>query len=164
MQMKLFYIYPLIPLLLPSGGQASHDAPAVEVHKARPSLSETIRAFDVIPLSNELDCLAKTVYFEARNQSVEGQMKVAQVVRERIKSKLYPNQICDVVNQPRQFKHDGIIHNIKAYNLAYKIAFLSERWRGDGSTHFYSGPVPFWAKEMEEKTIVGDHTFMKEIR
>ena len=162
--MRLFYIYPFLPLLLPSVGQSSHDAPAVEVPKAHPSLSDTIGAFKVLPVSEGLLCLAKTVYFEARNQSIEGQMKVAQVVRERIKNKLYPNQICDVINQPRQFKHDGIIHNIKAYKLAYKIAFLSERWRGDGATHFYSGPAPYWAKQMEEKTIVGDHTFMKEIR
>jgi len=162
--MKPFYAFALLPLLLPSGGQFSHDANPVKAPQVRPSLSEIIEAFVEVTSSNELDCLAKTVYFEARNQSMEGQMKVAQVVRERIANKLYPNQICDVVNQPRQFKHDGIIHNIKAYKLAYKIAFLSERWRGDGATHFYSGPAPYWAEQMKEKTVVGDHTFMKEIR
>ena len=44
-------------------------------------------------------CLAKNIYFEARNQSTAGQIAVSHVVMNRVKSKKYPNTICEVVHQ-----------------------------------------------------------------
>ena len=46
-----------------------------------------------------LACLALNIYHEARDQSIEGQIAVAQVVLERVKSKKYPSTICEVVMQ-----------------------------------------------------------------
>ena len=42
-------------------------------------------------------CLAKNIYFEARNQSTAGQIAVSHVVMNRVKSSRYPNTICEVV-------------------------------------------------------------------
>ena len=47
----------------------------------------------------EWSCLAKNIYFEARNQSTAGQIAVSHVVMNRVKSKRYPNTICGVVEQ-----------------------------------------------------------------
>ena len=41
-----------------------------------------------------LACLALNIYHEARDQPIEGQVAVAQVVMERVKSNKYPNSIC----------------------------------------------------------------------
>ena len=50
-------------------------------------------------LSTALTCLALNVYFEARNQPVNGQIAVSSVVLNRVKSNKYPNDICSVVKQ-----------------------------------------------------------------
>ena len=47
----------------------------------------------------EHECLAKNIYFEARNQSVAGQIAVAQVVINRVNDDRFPNTICKVVQQ-----------------------------------------------------------------
>lgn len=61
--------------------------------------------------SAEEMCLAKAVYFEARGESLEGQLAVAQVVLNRAASGVYPPTICGVVTQPAQFSfvHGGVM-------------------------------------------------------
>ena len=48
-------------------------------------------------------CLALALYHEARGEPVSGQMMVAKVIVNRIQSNRFPNKMCDVVMQPRQF-------------------------------------------------------------
>lgn len=50
-------------------------------------------------------CLATAIYFEARGESYRGQVAVAQVVRNRVKHKAYPNSICSVVFQNQSWKN-----------------------------------------------------------
>jgi len=56
-----------------------------------------------MPLSEEANCIATAVYFEARGESVEGQLAVARVVMNRAASGQYPASWCAVVKQPAQF-------------------------------------------------------------
>ncbi|HEX3423836.1 MAG TPA: cell wall hydrolase [Sphingomicrobium sp.] len=55
------------------------------------------------PLDIETSCLATAVYFEARGESLEGQLAVARVVINRASSGRYPPDWCSVVKQPAQF-------------------------------------------------------------
>jgi spore germination cell wall hydrolase CwlJ-like protein len=55
------------------------------------------------PLDEQGNCLATAVYFEARGESVEGQLAVARVVMNRAASDRYPPDWCGVVKQPAQF-------------------------------------------------------------
>ena len=55
------------------------------------------------PLDEQANCLATAVYFEARGESVEGQLAVARVVMNRAASGRYPPGWCSVVKQPAQF-------------------------------------------------------------
>ena len=48
----------------------------------------------------EVQCLAKNIYFEARNQDEYGKFGVAQVTLNRVDSPRFPNSICKVVFQP----------------------------------------------------------------
>src|SRR4051812_39998935 len=61
------------------------------------------------PLSGEANCMATAVYFEARGESVEGQLAVARVIMNRAASGQYPASWCSVVKQPAQFSfvHHG---------------------------------------------------------
>jgi spore germination cell wall hydrolase CwlJ-like protein len=55
------------------------------------------------PLDEQTNCLATAVYFEARGESLEGQLAVARVVMNRAASGRYPASWCEVVKQPAQF-------------------------------------------------------------
>jgi hypothetical protein len=55
------------------------------------------------PLDEQANCLATAVYFEARGESLEGQLAVARVVMNRAASGRYPPDWCSVVKQPWQF-------------------------------------------------------------
>jgi N-acetylmuramoyl-L-alanine amidase len=55
------------------------------------------------PLDEQGSCLATAVYFEARGESLEGQLAVARVVMNRALSGRYPPDWCSVVKQPAQF-------------------------------------------------------------
>src|SRR4051794_22583710 len=54
-------------------------------------------------LDQETNCLATAVYFEARGESVDGQLAVARVVMNRAASGKYPPSWCATVTQPWQF-------------------------------------------------------------
>ncbi|HEX4736083.1 MAG TPA: cell wall hydrolase [Allosphingosinicella sp.] len=83
---------------------------AVATTMQRLPLHDLIISFvDYKNQSAEEMCLAKAVYFEARGESIEGQLAVAQVVLNRAASGTYPPTICGVVTQPAQFSfvHGG---------------------------------------------------------
>ena len=50
----------------------------------------------------EMICLADNIYFEARNEPVEGMYGVAFVTMNRVRDGSYPNTICNVVKQKFQ--------------------------------------------------------------
>ena len=75
----------------------------------------------------ELRCLAQNIYFEARGERQAGQLAVGLVTMNRVNSKRFPNTVCKVVWQKRQFSwtHDGKSDrptDMKAWKLAQKIA------------------------------------------
>lgn len=53
--------------------------------------------------ATELFCLQKNIFHEAGVEPVEGKYAVAQVTMNRVESERYPDSICAVVYQPRQF-------------------------------------------------------------
>lgn len=54
-------------------------------------------------IDEELRCLAGTVYFESRSESLAGQLAVAHVVINRAESGRFPSTMCGVVFQKSQF-------------------------------------------------------------
>mgnify|MGYP001223011660 FL=1 len=89
---------------------------AVDAHSSatgntppRGQSSQTAAAFTVTQNSDgsvpinldaaERSCLASAIYHEARGEPAEGQIAVAQVVLNRVRSGRWPNSICGVVNQ-----------------------------------------------------------------
>ncbi|MBK6802908.1 cell wall hydrolase [Novosphingobium sp.] len=54
-------------------------------------------------LSRELNCLAGAIYFEAKSESLVGQLAVGRVVVARSKSGRFPESYCGVVFQRSQF-------------------------------------------------------------
>lgn len=54
-------------------------------------------------LGKQMRCLASAIYFEARGESLEGQLAVGQVIINRAESGRFPSSYCGVVYQPSQF-------------------------------------------------------------
>jgi len=51
----------------------------------------------------ERDCLIRAMYFESNRSSYDGAMAVGTVVMNRVEARRFPNTICGVVGQDRQF-------------------------------------------------------------
>ena len=50
-------------------------------------------------VTEEIECLALTIYFEARGEPDEGKIAVGYVVMNRAQNPLFPEKICSVVRQ-----------------------------------------------------------------
>ena len=89
----------------PEIGTAEYEAAQEERNnQTASSLRELVSLQDTnIELSEDMRCLAGTVYFESKGESLEGQLAVAKVVLARVKSNRFPNSVCSVVYQRRQF-------------------------------------------------------------
>jgi spore germination cell wall hydrolase CwlJ-like protein len=123
-------------------------------------------------------CLANAVYFEARGESVRGQIAVAQVVMNRVFSPFYPNDVCGVVYQNSHrhlacqftFACDGIpdiVTEPDAWERAKRIArdvLDGKLWMPEvsKSTHYHAYWVhPDWVHEMRRVYKLGVHTFYR---
>ena len=82
---------------------ASAAAPAPEAAPEPSPTPRSARSASSANVDRELECLAKIVVHEAGNQSRAGQLAVAQVVMNRVRSPRFPNTICGVAMQPGQF-------------------------------------------------------------
>ncbi len=131
-------------------------------------------------IDREVRCLALNIYFEARGESRKGQFAVAAVTMNRVKSYKYPNSVCDVVWQRRQFSwtHDGKSdrpRETKAWSRAKQLANLvhskylqiydesNGAWDiTQGALHYYSTEIstPYWAKEKMVSALIGRHRFI----
>ena len=138
-----------------------------------------IRVVDRIEVqerSEEWDCLAEALYFEARGEDVEGQIAVAEVILNRVDSARYPDSVCDVVRQGAegrgcQFSYmcDGRkehIANREIYERVGKIAWLmlagKPRTLTDEALYFHATSVrPRWSRTFVRTAQIGGHVFYR---
>ena len=123
-------------------------------------------------------CLANAIYFEARGESVRGQIAVAQVVMNRVFSPFYPNDVCGVVYQNTHrhlacqftFACDGIpdvVTEPDAWARAQRIAhdmLGGKLWMPEvaKATHYHAYWVhPDWVNEMKKIYKLGVHAFYR---
>lgn len=60
-------------------------------------------------LQQEVDCLAKNIYWEGRLEPTEGQTAIALVTINRLKTQQYADSICKVVYQKARNKHHKLV-------------------------------------------------------
>lgn len=124
----------------------------------------------------EMRCLAEAIYFEARSEPELGQTAVAQVVMNRVASRLYPNSICGVVYQNRHrhlacqftFACEGRSLRIRepapwrrAERLAQEVVSGTSFIESVGlATHYHADYVnPRWARALLRRDKIGRHIF-----
>jgi spore germination cell wall hydrolase CwlJ-like protein len=86
------------PVAVPAAPAGAITTPA-----ARPLRDMVVSFVNYGNQDEEQLCLAKAIYFEARSESLEGQLAVAEVVLNRAASGVYPPTLCGVVTQHAQF-------------------------------------------------------------
>jgi spore germination cell wall hydrolase CwlJ-like protein len=128
------------------------------------------------PLADQT-CLAATLYLEARDQPVLGQIAVAEVALRRQANSPWPDDLCRVLTQPKQFalslvSQRYLFRNLPAWNRAWAIAGATmQRWSINGerlsvvpeADHFFAHHrvTPAWAASGEQVARIGDHAFYR---
>ena len=114
--------------------------------------------------SSDLYLLAKVVYAEARGESYTGQVAVAAVVLNRVKSPSFPNTIAGVVYQPWAFTavNDGQI-NLEPNQTAYNAARdAMNGWDPTYGCLYYYNPKTAsskWIFNRQQVVTIGSHVF-----
>ena len=116
-------------------------------------------------------CLAAVIYFEARSEPPDAQAAVAGVVLERVESSRYPDNICSVALQHKQFSaFNNGFHPIKE-SRSWRTAMLIAKTVLDDpgvapiqhATHYHTMEVrPYWADEFSYLGQSGAHLFYAE--
>ena len=114
-------------------------------------------------------CLALAIYHEARGENHNAQLAISKVIYNRMESKRWPETVCEVVLEPKQFSfvkngRVSVPKNAKswqkAYVLAEKIAKNPEILPIMDADHYHSVKVkPVWRKKLYRIVRIGNHVF-----
>jgi N-acetylmuramoyl-L-alanine amidase len=113
---------------------------------------------------NDLHLLAKAVYGEARGEPLEGQVAVAAVILNRVRSPLFPNTVAGVIYEPLAFTcvADGQFY-LTPDSSAYRAAQLAlDGWDPTGGALYYFNPATAtsrWIWSRPYIKTIGRHRF-----
>ncbi|WP_230206623.1 cell wall hydrolase [Novosphingobium sp. Gsoil 351] len=120
--------------------------------------------------SNELACLAGAIYFEAKGETLAGQLAVGRVIVARAKSGRFPASYCGVVYQRSQFSFvqghgmPAINKSGRAWTEAARIARIAHEgsWKSpvEGALFFHAARVsPNW--RLTRLARIDNHIFYR---
>lgn len=119
----------------------------------------------------QVQCMAENVYFEARDQSIKGQIAVLNVVMNRVKDPRFPKTPCGVIKQKSngvcQFSwvcqnlaisDNTVLYKAKKLAAQVYISNIGDVTRG---AKFYHAVYvnPKWS--YRKTTTIGDHIFYR---
>ena len=143
-----------------------------------PRASHYADLIDPKDAARQMRCLAEAIYFESRSEPETGQAAVAQVVLNRVRSGLYPSNVCGVVYQDRShpfacqfsFACEGKSLRIEEpgpWAVATRVA--KGVVEGDNynprvgqALNYHANYVrPYWAGTLRRVDVIGNHIFYK---
>ncbi|MES1158490.1 MAG: cell wall hydrolase [Terricaulis silvestris] len=140
-----------------------------------PTPDSSLQAQQINP--RDLHCLSEAVYYEARGETYPGQVAVAEVVMNRVRSGLYPASICGVVYQGSDrdigcqftFTCDGSLDRRprggaweRAQHVAVQVMMGYARPITHSATHYHTVAVnPLWSSGLVETAQIGSHVFYR---
>ncbi len=159
-----------------------YEAEKLAIRQAamRPRLLQSGRAFGGLTEEEfrrrEMRCLTTAIYFEARGEPIRGQLAVAQVIMNRVRSPEFPDTICGVIFQGEHRKNacqfsfacDGQADrpsNKAQWEMSKRIARQvtgGEVWLDDigYATHYHATYVsPEWRHSLKRVKKIGRHIF-----
>jgi spore germination cell wall hydrolase CwlJ-like protein len=124
-----------------------------------------------------LECLTSAVYYEAGQESLDGQRGVAQVVLNRVRHPAFPASVCGVVYQGSTrptgcqftFTCDGSLARApeqSSWNRARAVAKAAlagfVQPSVGNATHYHAYYVaPYWAPTLAKTAVIGAHIFYR---
>ena len=135
------------------------------------SLADMVEAQPIpADLEDDMRCLASAVYYEAKGESLAGQLAVARVIINRARSGRFASSLCGVVRQPSQFSfvHGGTIPQPKTHGVHWEKAVaisqiaLKDGWTtpAEGALFFHARRVsPGWGKP--RLAAIDNHIFYR---
>lgn len=127
-----------------------------------------VQAHPVNATETDIQCLAKNIYHEARGETFEGQLAVAQVTVNRVRSRKFQPTVCGVVHAHRQFSWTldkrKKIKDSKAWQASLTIARAVLK-QGVGlpnfqALYFHTHQVhPRWNRQKRVVAVIGNHIF-----
>lgn len=147
------------------------DAPQADASVSADSLPELVAASEASDdVSRELNCLAGAIYFEAKSETLEGQLAVGRVIVARSKSGRFPGSYCGVVLQRSQFSFvrgnaiPAINHSSRDWREAVAIAKIADagtfRSPVEGALFFHAKSVsPGW--RLTRMARIDNHVFYR---
>ena len=125
----------------------------------------------------EAECMAQAIYYEARSERRIGRLAVADVVLNRVESRIYPNTICGVVFQGSErttgcqfsFTCDGSMDRPRNERLWRESELIAAAVLSGmrvpvtrDATHYHANYVdPYWAEKMTPTAVIGVHKFYR---
>lgn len=119
----------------------------------------------------EVECLARNIYFEAGGEPRVGKIAVAEVTMNRVKSRIYPKTVCGVVHQKRQFSWVGNKSKVKdnhawreSVKIAENILISKKRYSTIGDAMFFHATYIEKPEDFAGLTAVakiGNHIFYR---
>jgi N-acetylmuramoyl-L-alanine amidase len=142
----------------------------------------------VLKLDAQTFCMAQNIYMESRNESTAGKVAVGNVTMNRLKSKDFPDTICEVVYEGPHYESqftgklyayknrcqfswycDGKRDEIKSKKIFWEIYALSEKIVSnsdaiidmtDGALFYHADYVtPTWSFQFKKKVVIDRHIF-----
>lgn len=139
---------------------------------------EEPETIDFASINDDVICLAKNIYHEARGESIEGQKLVAMVTLNRVKAKRWRDTVCGVVYQKYQFEWTQLRPYMdlskkkerQSFFIALKIAQDAINGKiedeSKGADHYFNDKTvkvqPTWPEKMTLVRVEGGHKFYKE--
>ena len=149
-------------------------------------IAEKIEKRNVFLNIKDVMCMAKNIFFEAAVESTAGKLAVAQVTLNRVKSKRYPNTICEVVyegrhhadgfpkrnqcqfswycdgrgDDPRESKLWTDSQDLAKYVILRQDDLIDIT---DGATHYHARYIdaPRWAGQKKITAKIDEHIFYR---
>jgi hypothetical protein len=134
-------------------------------------------AFNSEASARALDCLSQAIYYEAGNESDDGQRAVAQTVLNRVRHPAFPSSVCGVVYEGSQrvtgcqftFTCDGSLTRrpdvagmARARRIAQAALSGSVYVPVGNATHYHADyVVPYWSSTLAKSAVVGAHIFYR---
>ncbi|MFZ1546019.1 MAG: cell wall hydrolase [Candidatus Nitrotoga sp.] len=123
------------------------------------------------------DCLAANIFYEAGNETIEGQMAVAQVVLNRMRHPAFPKSVCGVVFQGQErrtgcqfsFTCDGSLARQPSRDAWERYRALARSMLSGAvyapvglATHYHTDWVrPVWSTKMDKLRAERTHLFFR---
>ena len=159
------------PLPAPAVEAAADDEIAAPAPVDAGSLAQLVAATPTPgDLSSELACLAGAIYFEAKGETLAGQLAVGRVIVARAKSGRFPASYCGVVYQRSQVSFvrgasmPAINKGGRAWTEAARIARIAHEgsWKSpvEGALFFHAARVsPGW--RLTRLARIDNHIFYR---